>query len=159
MRKIVLSILAAALILPAGQAGAAEAEDVIYSVLFPGLGQIRAGRYTRGTVLLGVELVSLGAIAVTNLQYDRKIEAYERSRILYESATYIGDASSYHADMVDAWEEADDLHGYRKVLIGTAIGVWAIGVADMIWGPDAENPPVTMEVRNDGFLVCKNFSF
>ncbi|HSG29389.1 MAG TPA: DUF5683 domain-containing protein [Candidatus Krumholzibacterium sp.] len=159
MRRLILSLLLISLILPAASAQCAEAEDIIYSVLFPGLGQIRTGRYTRGTILVGAELICLGGLGVANIQYDRKIEAYDRAKILYDNSTYIGDAEVYYSQMVQAWDDADNIQKYRKVLAGAAIGVWVVGIADMAFGREAENPPVTMEIRQDGFIVCRSFSF
>lgn len=159
MRKTILLLMVGLLFTAPAQVHAAEAEDVIYSVLFPGLGQFRSGRNTRGTIFMGVEMLAIWGLGVTNIQYDREVESYENAKALYESSTYIGDAKFYYDQMVDSWESADDLHGYRKLLAGAAIGIWAVNVADMLWGPEAGTPPLSLEVRQDGFMVCKTFSF
>ncbi len=159
MRKSVLIFLIVSMLVTASPILAAEAEDVIYSVLFPGVGQFNTGRYTRGALFMGAEILALGGLGVTNIQYDRKVDAYENARALYENSTYIGDASYYYDQMVSAWDSADDLNKYRKVLAGAAVGIWIINVADMIWGKEAENPPLALEVRPDGFMVCKTFQF
>lgn len=159
MRKLVLVFLAVSILLPSTGAFAAEAEDVVYSAFFPGLGQFRSGRYARGTLLFGAEIVALGWLGVADIQYDRKVEAYDQARIMYENASYIGDAQIYHSQMVEAWDDAESLNTYRKVLVGAAIGVWVVSVADMIWGPEAETPLLTFEPRHDGFMVCRTFTF
>ncbi len=157
MRKIIPAILV--ILISAGSLQAAQAEDVVYSVLFPGWGQLRTGRYTRGTLLMGVEMITLTGLAVANIQYDREVEAYDRAKLLFNSATYIGDARMYYDQMVEKWDAADNLNKYRKVFVGAAVGVWVVGVADMIWGKDPSNPPISLEMRGDGFLVAKSFSF
>lgn len=157
MRKTILVILV--ILISAVSLQAAEAEDVVYSVLFPGWGQLRAGRYSRGALLMGVEMITLTGLAVVNIQYDREVEAYDRAKLLYNSAMYVGDARAYYDQMVEKWDAADNMDRYRKVFVGTAVGVWVIGVADMIWGKEASNPPISFEVRGDGFLVAKSFSF
>ena len=159
MRKLVLVFLAVSIMLPSTGLVAAEAEDIVYSALFPGLGQYRTGRYTRGTLLFGMEIVALGWLGVADIQYDRKVEVYDHARIMYENASYIGDAQIYHSQMVEAWDDADNLNNYRKMLVGAAIGVWVVGVADMIWGPEAEVPLLTFEPRQDGFMICRTFTF
>ncbi len=159
MKKLVLVFLAVSIMLPSTGLIAAEAEDIVYSALFPGLGQFRTGRYTRGTLLFGMEIVALGWLGVADIQYDRKVEVYDHARIMYENASYIGDAQLYHSQMVEAWDDAENLDKYRKMLVGAAIGVWVVGVADMIWGPEAEIPLLTLEPRHDGFMICRTFTF
>jgi hypothetical protein len=154
MFKTVLLFLVLSLAVPASPLLAADAEDVAWSVLFPGTGQFRTGRYTRGTLFMGSEILALGGLWVVNIQYDREVEAYESAKALYESSTYIGDADYYYSRMTSAWDNADNLNGYRKALAGAAIGVWVVNVADMIWGKEAHNPPLALDVRRDGFMVC-----
>jgi hypothetical protein len=147
------------LLTAAAPAGAAETKHVVYSAIFPGLGQFSSGRYTRGTILMGAEIISLVSLALVDIQYDRQVEAYDRAKLSYENATYIGDAESYYNDMLDSKDSADNYNTYRKALAGAAVGVWVVNVADMLWGKDAGVPLVSMEVRRDGFMIAKNFSF
>ncbi|MBN1165255.1 MAG: hypothetical protein JXB45_11795 [Candidatus Krumholzibacteriota bacterium] len=140
-------------------ARAAEAEDIIYSVLFPGWGQLRSGRYTRGTLLMGAEIVTLAGLMIVNIQYDRAVEGYDNAKLMYDNATYIGDAHYHYDMMLEKYDSAENYHKYRNMMLGAAAGVWVIGVADMIWGKDAADPPLTLEVRNNGFMISKSFSF
>lgn len=159
MRRTFLLVLAVIVTICASPLSAKDSEDIMYSILFPGLGQYRTGRYTRATAFMGIELVALIGLGITDIQYDRSVEAYERAKVLYQNAEYIGDADAYYREMVSQWEDADSYHGYRNTFLGVAAGVWLINIADMVWGPEAEYPPLTLEIRNDGFLVSKSFSF
>lgn len=158
MRNVLL-VAVVMLIVTSSAADASGSGDVLYSVLFPGWGQIRAGKYGRGALLVSAEIISLTALLMTDIQYDRAVEQYERARAFYLTAQYIGDAHEYYDTMHEKWDDAENLHKYRNVLFGAAVGVWAIGIVDMLVGGDAEEPPVTLDITHDGFSVTKTFSF
>jgi hypothetical protein len=109
--------------------------------------------------MMGSGIVTLAAIGGITLQYNRYVDSYEDAELLYSTSSYIGDLEYYHTEMVDSWENADELYGYRKVLIGVAIGLWAWSAIDMLIGPEASIPPVSLEVNPDGFKVVHSFSF
>ncbi len=157
--RYVLLVTVVLLIAASTAADASDSGDVLYSVLFPGWGQIRTGRYGRGALLVSAEIISLTALLVSDIQYDRAVDQYERARAFYLNAQYIGDAHKYYDIMHEKWDDAENLNNYRSVLFGTAVGVWAIGIIDMLVGGDAGEPPVTLDVTHDGFTVTKTFSF
>jgi len=157
MRVMLVSIIL--ILLTASVAPAAERGDVWYSILFPGLGQIKTGRYGRGSLLLSAEMLSLTALVISNVEYDRAVEQYDRARALYLNADYIGDARYNYDVMQQKWDDADRLDTYRKVFLGTAVGVWVLGAVDMLWGGDPENMPVSLEYKGKSFMVTKTFSF
>lgn len=159
MKRLVLLAVATAVLLSSSSIFAADAEDVIYSALFPGLGQFRSGRFTRGTILFGTEMLALGGLWIADLQYDRSVEAYNQAKMLYEAAIYVGDASEQYDKMVEEWDKADRYDTYRKTLLGAAAGIWLINMADMLWGPEAGTPPLSLEVGSDGFIVAGTFTF
>ncbi|MBD3178695.1 MAG: hypothetical protein GF417_03335 [Candidatus Latescibacteria bacterium] len=134
-------------------------ENTYYSVLFPGWGQMKDGRYGKGTLFMGAELVLLTGVLMSNIQYDRDVDQYEEASAAFRSATYIGDKLNYNRQMMDRWDDADRMDTYRKVLAGAAVGVWLLNIADMVWSEDQKVKPVTLDVREDGFLVTKSFSF
>ena len=137
----------------------APVEEVVYSTLFPGWGQMKTGRYARGTLFMGTELIVLTGLVIANIQYDRDIEAFEYSSQLFKNATYIGDLEYYSNQMKEKWEDADKMDSYRKVLAGAAIGIWTISLIDMIWGSDAEEVPISLEINKNEFLITKSFKF
>ncbi len=157
--RYVLLVAVVLLIVTSTAADASDSGNVIYSVIFPGWGQIRTGRYGRGALLISAEFISLTALLVSDIQYDRAVEQYERAQAFYLNAQYIGDAHEYYDTMLEKWDDAEQLNKYRSVLFGTAVGVWAIGIIDMLMGGDDGEPPVTLDVTHDGFTVTKTFSF
>ncbi len=159
MRKIAVTVLLALLLLPSLAAAAERNEDVIKSVVFPGWGQFSTGRYTRGAVMMGTALVSIAVISGFTLQYNRHIDSYEEAQRGYAQAAYIGDAVEYYSQMTDSWNDADDIYGYRNIAIGVLAGMYVWSILDITLGPEASVPPVSMEIRPDGFMVVKTFSF
>ncbi|HUV36332.1 MAG TPA: hypothetical protein VMX58_05285 [Patescibacteria group bacterium] len=159
MMRNVIIVVTALLVVASTSVDAADTGDVIYSVLFPGWGQIRAGRYGRGALLVSAEIITLTGLMMADIQYDRAVEQYDRARAFYLNARYIGDAHYYFDTMNEKWDDAENLHTYRTILLGTAIGVWAAGVADMMWGGGGDGPPLSLDVSNGGFIVSKTFSF
>jgi hypothetical protein len=159
MRKIAVTVLIALLLLPSVASASERNEDVIKSVVFPGWGQFSTGRYTRGAVMMGTALVSIVAISGLTLQYNRHIDSYEEAQRGYAQATYIGDAVEYYSQMTDSWNDADDIYGYRNIAIGVLAGMYVWSILDITLGPEASVPPVSMEIRPDGFMVVKTFSF
>lgn len=158
MKKTVLLAIAA-VILMTSSLQADGGSEVWYSVVFPGWGQMKAGRYGRGTVFLSLGVISLTALAMTEVQYNRAVEEYESARAGYLNATYIGDAITSYDRMNSEWDSAETLHTYRQALLWTYVGVWAFNVIDMLAGPEAKEPPVSMTVGTGGFYVSKTFTF
>jgi hypothetical protein len=159
MKKIAVTVLVALLLIPSVSSAAERTEDVIKSVVFPGWGQMSTGRYTRGAVMMGTALVSIGAIGGFTLQYNRHVDAYDDASRGYAQATYVGDAVGYYAQMTDSWNDADEIYQYRNIAIGVLAGMYVWSIIDIIVGPEASIPPVSMELRPDGFMVARTFSF
>ena len=159
MRKITVTVLIALLLLPSVASAAERTEDVIKSVVFPGWGQFSTGRYTRGTVMMGTALVSLAAISGLTMQYNRHVDSYEDASRGYTQAAYIGDAVEYYSEMTDSWNDAEDVYKYRNIAIGVVAGMYVWSILDITLGPEASIPPVAMELRPDGFMIVRTFSF
>jgi hypothetical protein len=158
MRRIT-ALMTAALILAPNVALGAEAEQVVRSIVFPGWGQYHAGRYTRGTIMMGSAIVTLAAIGGTTLQYNRFVDSYEQAQREYLTSTYIGDARDNYNAMTDRWHDADQMHQYRSILIGVAAGLWVWSALDMAFGPEASRPPIALEPAPDGWRLAFNVPF
>ena len=158
--KRLISVLLLIFIMAAGFTSSGYCrENTYYSVLFPGWGQMRDGRYGKGSLFMGAELILLTGVLMSNIQYDRDVEQYEDVSASFRSATYIGDRLYYHQQMVDRWNDADRMDTYRKVLAGAAAGVWIINIVDVMWGEDQKVKPVSLDINENGFLITKSFSF
>jgi hypothetical protein len=134
-------------------------ENLWYSVAVPGWGQVRAAHYGRGSIFLSAELVSLTTLLISDIQYDRSVEQYNRARALYLHATYIGDAVQEYDQMHAKWNSAERLHDYRQTALYAALGVWAVNVVDMILFDEKGETPLSFEGRPGGFLVTASISF
>lgn len=156
-KKLLLTVVAVLLL--TAPINASKGENIWYSMLFPGWGQLRAKRFGRGTIMAAAELISLTSLAVTQIQYNRAVEQYDRAKSLYLTADYIGDALYQYNTMNEKWDDAERLHKYRIAMLGTAVGVWAISVLDMMLGPESEGPAIEVTASADGFLVTKKISF
>jgi len=158
MRRIVPFLLIIA-VSTLASTEARSGENVWFSTLVPGWGQVRAGHYGRGALFMSGELVALTTLAIADIQYNRAVEQYDRAKASYLHATYIEDAAGEYALMHERWDSANDLYGIRQTALYAAIGIWAVNVVDMIFfGPEGE-PLLSISARSDGFLVTGSLSF
>jgi len=158
MRRIVPFLLVIALSVLASTE-ARGGENVWYSAMVPGWGQVRAGHYGRGALFMSGELVALTTLAIADIQYNRAVEQYDRAKASYLHATYIGDAVDEYALMHERWDSANDLHGMRQTALYAAIAIWAVNVVDMIIFDSEGDPPLSISARPDGFIVTGSLSF
>ena len=158
MKRFVVAVLAIAT-LAAAAGGARAGENVWYSALFPGWGQTRAGDYGRGVLFAGAEVASLTVLVISDIQYDRAVEQYDRARAAYLGASYVGDREEQQAIMLAKWDDAESLNRYRNYALGAAIAVWALNVVDRIAFDRTTEPPVVLESRPGGFALAYVRSF
>jgi hypothetical protein len=134
-------------------------DKLVYSMLYPGWGQIRSGEYGRGMIFAGGELLSLVGLFIADLQYNRAVENYESARALYLAADYIGDAEYYYGRMLEKWDDSENLNTYRNAFLGAAIGIWVVNVVDIMIGRDEDLPGLSLSVDNGAFFITKGFAF
>ncbi len=155
-------LMAAVLVFAATSFAAAEGragENLWYSVFLPGWGQARAGHYGRSALFAGGEVVSILGLVVSDIQYDRAVEQYDRAKAAYLGASYVGDAVEQYDIMQDKWDDAESLHRYRNIALGTAIGVWVVNIVDIVLFDESASPPLVFAPRGDGFTVAASLSF
>ena len=134
-------------------------KGVIYSVIYPGWGQIRSEQYGRGILFAGAELVSLVGLFVSDLQYSRAVDDYNDARASYLGADYIGDADYYYDRMNERWDDAERLNNYRNAFLGAAVGIWVINIIDMAIGDYKDTPDLSLSVSGGTVRVSKGFAF
>lgn len=156
-RFIVFMLVCSALCLACAEAYAGE--NMWYSAVVPGWGQLRAGHYGRGSLFLSAELVSLSTLLISDIQYNRAVEQFDRAKASYLAATYIGDAEYYYHLAHEKWDDAERLNDYRHAAIGAAVGVWFVNILDMILFDEDEEPLLSLEATSGGFLVSGSLSF
>ncbi len=159
MRRL-LCCIAVACAVGSAPAGARASQNIWYSIFVPGLGQIESGHYGRGGLFLGAELVSLSALGIIHLQYDRAVDEYDGAKAEYLNARFIGDAVTSFDLMHKKWNDANELYRWQTAATVAAIGVWAVNIVDMALFDKADDRPLlSMEPRQGGFLVTGTVSF
>jgi hypothetical protein len=158
MGRFVIVLLAASIVCLACDAAWAV-DNVWYSVVVPGWGQMRAGHFARGSLFLSAELVSLTFLGMSQIQYKLAVDQYDRARTSYLGSTYIGDAVTSYKLMHEKWEDAEGLDTYRRVSLAAAAGVWFVNVLDMVLLPERKEPLLSFEPQPGKFLVVGSVSF
>ena len=100
-------------------------KNIIKSAIAPGWGHFSAQQNTKGTILLGIEIVLLGT---SYLFYDQAMYNYDK----YKKSTYIGDINQYYLD-------AKDPYTYSQIFLGLGIAVWLYTIYDSITASEEYN--------------------
>ncbi|MGC9362549.1 MAG: hypothetical protein ACP5F3_06440 [Candidatus Syntrophosphaera sp.] len=106
--------------------------SILQSMLIPGLGQISSKAGTKGTIILGSELLALGA----------SLYFFERSQYYYDKyldATQIEDIESYYS-------QAQRPRQYSLLFLGLGAVIWGYNVFDVIQTTDEYNARVWREI-------------
>jgi hypothetical protein len=102
--------------------------NVLKSALFPGWGQFNAKSYTKGQVLLAIEVVMLGS---SYLFYDKSQVNYKK----YQNATQIDDINQYYHDALVPYQ-------YSLVFLAFATVVWGYNLFDVVQTTERYNAQV-----------------
>jgi hypothetical protein len=86
------------------------------SAMIPGWGHFSAQSYTKGQILLGLEIVMVGSSLYF---YDQAMESYNK----YKSATQIDDIHQYYNDSLKPYRTS-------QVFLGMAVVVWGYTLYD-----------------------------
>ena len=106
--------------------------NIIKSAFIPGWGQFSTKAPTKGTVILGSELVLIG----TSLYFmDRAMSNYRK----YKQANQVEDIESYYKD-------AQVPYQYSFILLGFAGIVWGYNLFDVIQSTQAYNAKLWLDV-------------
>lgn len=106
--------------------------NIMKSVLVPGWGQISAKFNTKGTIILGTELLLAGT---AYYYYDKAMYNYD----LYESATQVEEIENYY-------KKAQTPYQYTYILLGFATLVWAYNIFDVIQSTEEYNANLWQEI-------------
>ncbi|MBN2461854.1 MAG: hypothetical protein JXB60_09645 [Candidatus Cloacimonetes bacterium] len=93
-------------------------KNVIKSLIVPGWGHFAVGNYTKGQIILALELTIMGA---SIYYYDRAMFYYDK----YKKAEYIGDINQYY-------NNAKDPFLYSQGFFVLGLLVWAYAAYDII---------------------------
>lgn len=106
--------------------------NIIKSALVPGWGQFATKFNTKGTILLGSELLLLGGSLYF---YDKAMYNYR----LYENATQIEEIERYYKD-------AQGPYQYTFILLGFASVVWVYNIFDVIQSTEDYNENIWKDI-------------
>lgn len=102
--------------------------NVLKSSIFPGWGQFNSKQYTKGQVILAIEIGLLGA---SYFFYDRAQDNYAK----YKTATQIEQMNAYYND-------AEVPYKYSLVFLTLAASVWAYNIFDVVQSTETFNAEV-----------------
>ncbi|MFO7660813.1 MAG: hypothetical protein R6V77_07865 [Candidatus Cloacimonadaceae bacterium] len=102
--------------------------NILKSAVFPGWGQFNARSYTKGQVILAVEIAMLGS---AYFFYDRAMDNYEK----YQNSTQIDDMNAYYHDALVPYQ-------YSLVFMTFATVVWAYNIFDVVQTTERYNADV-----------------
>jgi len=102
--------------------------NILKSAVFPGWGQFNARSYTKGQVLLAVEIAMIGS---AYFFYDRAMDSFQK----YENSTQIDAMNSYYHDALVPYQ-------YSLVFATFATVVWAYNVFDVVQTTERYNADV-----------------
>ena len=107
---------------------------IIKSLLIPGLGQMDSNAGTKGSILLGSELLALGT---AYLFWDRSQYYYHE----YQQATQVEEIESYY-------NAAQNPRQYSLLFLGLGAVIWGYNVFDVIQTTDDYNVEVWQEIMD-----------
>lgn len=154
-------------------------DAVIFSALFPGLGQMTQGHKVKGISMFIGEAASLVFFINAHENYNTKQKIYDRDMDIFKSlatttTTKINqyektslDARRLFDDLKDQNDDLDNLHTIRNTALIVAAGVYAYNLFDAIFLSEdisqsqrAENKVKVESVmidRNPGVMISKRF--
>jgi hypothetical protein len=106
--------------------------SIAKSMALPGWGQISSRSYTKGTIILGSELIVLGASLYF---FDRSNYYYDK----YMNATQIDDIENYYSEAVKPRQ-------YSILLLSLGGIIWIYNIFDVIETTDAYNAMIWQDI-------------
>lgn len=113
-------------------------DAVVLSLLFPGLGQMTAGKKKTGVTLFLAEAASLVLFVNSHENYSTKLTTYDKDVGEYNKIAKVNRgrysrAQKLYDDLKDQSDELDNLNTLRNTALIVAAGVWAYNVIDAIF--------------------------
>jgi hypothetical protein len=116
-----------------------------WSLLFPGLGQIKSGHGTWGRLLSSLGALTIGGAIGSEFKYSGLRGDVEDIRGTYLDASHPDDIEDLYHEWGDKYDSAKTWRDRRTYLISAAIALYLISLADCILGGDEcfeVGPPV-----------------
>jgi hypothetical protein len=153
----------------------ADTDTTIRSVLVPGTGQAQQGHYTKAAIFAGAAVVTATGWFLSQVHYNQAVMRYNDLReiyVAYPGQLQSGDVVQYseirqtYADMTLAYDKSEDRKVWRNVFLGAFLVTYTLNIVDVILNkpetgelPDQAEPSVGFQMRGEGVVVYKSFSF
>lgn len=107
-------------------------DPVYYSAVIPGTGQLRNGSYIKGVSIFTAALAS-GIFALSSISnYNDKVEAANYASRAYNTSASELQAAYYRELVKTRYADADKALTYKRIAIGTFIGIYVFNLLDML---------------------------
>jgi len=110
-------------------------DNVIKSAVAPGWGQMSAGQYTKGQILMGAEIILFGSFIYLNDKYQSNYNSYKK-------ANYITDINHFY-------DKANEHYATSRAILGLGIGIWLYNLYDAVITTSEYNQDVWNSLYKD----------
>lgn len=117
------------------------------SLFIPGWGQRYTDQRKKGFLFTTLTVAAVTAYFITDADFDDKYDAYNKKLREYDNTTSSEQRRLLYDDLIQAQNDAYDAENYRRVAIGSAIGVWALNVIDaLFFFPDKKDEYIVKDL-------------
>jgi hypothetical protein len=113
--------------------------NALKAAILPGWGHFSSQCYTKGNIILGLEIILLGT---SYIYYDKAMDQYDK----YKDSNYIGDINYYY-------DEANGPYKTAQVFLGLAAGIWLYNIYDAIIKTNEYNTEIWQDIINDRVAI------
>lgn len=118
------------------------------SLVFPGSGQLYAGRRTKGAFITILQVASIGGAVVTSLNASSARSDYDDAYNAYKRASTSGDISDARDEMNRKYDTVSSAKTLQLYLIGVVAAVYAYNIIDAaLFEPKIEVRPPSASLR------------
>jgi hypothetical protein len=110
-------------------------DNMLKSAIAPGWGQMSAGQFTKGQIILGTELVIIGSYIYFYDQYKTQYDEYEKA--------------NYIVDIEDYYKKANEYHTASRAVLGIGIAVWIYNLYDTVITTNSYNQDLWTSLYQD----------
>lgn len=120
------------------EATVSKRDAVLLSTLFPGLGQMTAGKKGKGVLMFLAEATSLAIFLNAHENYNTKNETYDRDKKILDDMALAGrsnyiEAEKLYRDIKKQNTKLNDLHKTRNTALIVAASVYAYNLFDAVF--------------------------
>lgn len=103
------------------------------SLFIPGWGQRYTDQKKKGFLFTTLTVAAVTAYFITDADFDDKYDIYNTRLTEYDKTTSSEQRRLLYDDLIKAQNDAYDAENYRRVAIGSVIGVWALNIIDALF--------------------------